>query len=80
MDNLTRAGTTSINIDERHSRAICEEIGWRLRAMLPAERTIFPAHLQVLVDRLAKQDRLWTDAPALSPPIIPFSARRVVSA
>jgi hypothetical protein len=52
-------------IDSLHCRAICEEIGERLRIILRPERTALPAQLQVLIDRLADQDR------ELAPSIVP---------
>ena len=52
-------------IDSLHCRAICEEIGERLRIMLRPETTALPAQLQFLIDRLADQDR------DLAPSIVP---------
>ena len=52
-------------IDSLHCRAICEEIGERLRIMLRPETTALPAQLQILIDRLADQDR------DLAPSIVP---------
>jgi hypothetical protein len=43
-------------IDSLHCRAICEEIGERLRLILRPETTALPAQLQILIDRLADQD------------------------
>jgi len=47
----------NVQIDSLHSRAICGEIGERLRIMLRPTTTGLPARLQLLVDRLADQDR-----------------------
>jgi hypothetical protein len=52
-------------IDSLHCRAICEEIGERLRIILRPDTTALPAHLQTLIDRLADQDR------ELAPSIVP---------
>jgi hypothetical protein len=54
-----------LQIDNAHCRAICEEIGWRLRAILVRESPTLPARLQWLMDRLAEQDL------ELSPSIAP---------
>ena len=43
-------------IDSAHCRAICDEIGERLRIMLDREMTALPPRLQVLMLRLAAQD------------------------
>ena len=45
-----------LHIDSSHCRAICEEIGWRLRATLARETPAMPLHLQLLMDRLAEQE------------------------
>ena len=52
-------------IDSSHCRAICNEIGDRLRVMLDREATALPWRLQVLMLRLAVQDF------ARSPSIVP---------
>jgi hypothetical protein len=47
---------STIQIDPTHCRAICEEIGERLRIMLDREAMALPPRLQVLMLRLAAQD------------------------
>jgi hypothetical protein len=67
----------NIQIDDVHSRAICAEIGDRLRELLrPEVPGQLPPRLQYLIEQLAKADR--EIAPALVPslediiePIIP---------
>ena len=54
-----------LHIDSSHCRAICDEIGWRLGAILAREASALPPRLQNLMDRLAEQDR------ELSPSIAP---------
>lgn len=69
-----------LQIDSSHCRAICEEIGWRLRVILAREAPAMPPRLQLLMDRLAEQDRqmspsivpamhdmVWPAAPAADP-------------
>jgi hypothetical protein len=54
-----------LQIDSLHCRAICEEIGDRLRMALgPAPRAL-PVRLQLLLGQLALQDR------ELAPSIVP---------
>jgi hypothetical protein len=56
----------SIRIDTGHARAICDEIGDRLRACLDREMPEgLPARLQELVDRLAAADH--RTAPSIVP-------------
>ena len=45
-----------LRIDSSHCRAICDEIGDRLRIMLDREAGALPPALQVLLLRLAAQD------------------------
>jgi hypothetical protein len=53
-----------IQIDSSHCRAICDEIGERLRMVLDREATALPARLQVLMLRLAAQDLAGSPAIA----------------
>jgi hypothetical protein len=43
-------------LNSEHCRAICDEIGARLRMVLPCETPVLPLQLRVLMDRLAEQD------------------------
>jgi len=55
----------SISIDAEHARAICDEIGERLRETLRREIPgLLPARLQELVARFAVADQ---DAPSIVP-------------
>jgi hypothetical protein len=54
-----------LQIDSSHCRAICDEIGERLRAILARETPDMPAQLQLLLDRLAEQD--CELAPSIAP-------------
>ena len=70
----------NLQIDSTHCRAICDEIGERLSAILSRESPAMPLHLQLLMDRLAEQDRepspsiapsmddmVWQPAPSADP-------------
>jgi hypothetical protein len=52
-------------IDSGHCRAICDEIGDRLRFVLDKEAGAIPQRLQMLIDRLAELDR--EQAPSIVP-------------
>jgi hypothetical protein len=52
-------------IDSVHCRAICDEIGDRLRAVLRPASEPLPNRLQMLIDQLAAQDH------ELAPSIVP---------
>ena len=54
-----------LHIDGAHCRAICDEIGWRLGAILAREAPALPLRLQMLMDRLAEQD--CEDSPSIAP-------------
>jgi len=57
--------SNQLRIDGLHCRAICDEIGERLQIMLRPDAAELPAGLQILIDRLADQDR------QLAPSIVP---------
>jgi hypothetical protein len=61
----TMSLTNQLQIDGLHCRAICDEIGERLQIMLRPDAAELPARLQILIDRLADQDR------QLAPSIVP---------
>jgi hypothetical protein len=52
-------------LDSTHCRAICEEVGERLRILLDREASEIPPRLQRLIDRLAESDRV--QAPSIVP-------------
>jgi hypothetical protein len=54
-----------VQIDGGHCRAICDEIGDRLRILLDKEAGEIPQHLRLLIDRLAELD--GQQAPSIVP-------------
>lgn len=56
-----------LQLDSSHCRAICDEIGERLRMILDREAAPLPPRLQMLMKRLAEQDPV--QAPSLVPAI-----------
>ena len=58
---------SKVRIDSSHCRAICDEIGDRLRIMLDREASALPSGLQVLLLRLAAQD--LAGSPSIAPSI-----------
>jgi hypothetical protein len=52
-------------IDSGHCRAICDEIGDRLRILLDKEAGEIPRQLRLLIDRLAELD--GEQAPSIVP-------------
>ena len=60
---MSKKNAADIRIDHIHSRAICDEIGERLRETLRREE--LPPRLQFLVDRLAELD--GRSAPSIVP-------------
>jgi hypothetical protein len=53
-----------VQIDSVHSRAICQEVGYRLRQLLKNPTVDHPRHLQLL-DRMHRQD--FDGAPSIVP-------------
>jgi hypothetical protein len=56
-----------VALDSTHSRAVCDEIGERLRDVLGRDAAEIPSHLRRLVDRLAELERVG--APSIVPEI-----------
>ena len=56
----------SSKLDSEHCRAICDEIGARLRMVLPCGSPVLPVQLQILMDRLAELDEAIV-APSIVP-------------
>ena len=54
-----------LQIDSAHCRAICDEIGDRLRIVLDREAGEVPPRLRLLIDRLAELD--GQHAPSIVP-------------
>jgi hypothetical protein len=54
-----------VQIDRGHCRAICDEIGDRLRILLDREAGEIPQRLRLLIDRLAELD--GEQAPSIAP-------------
>ena len=54
-----------VQIDSGHCRAICDEIGDRLRILLDNEASQIPRRLRLLIERLAELDR--EQAPSIVP-------------
>lgn len=65
MDTAIQQQRPGIRIDTKHSRAICDEIGWHLRRTLAADYATLPHALAVLLDRFIDID-LAIDAPPLA--------------
>jgi hypothetical protein len=57
--------TLPLQIDSGHCRAICDEVGDRLRILLDKEACEIPPQLRLLVDRLAELD--GRQAPSIVP-------------
>jgi hypothetical protein len=62
MSQLTN--DPNIRIDSAHCRAICEEVGYRLRQMLKNSPLEYPPHLNLLA-RLGRRDSDY------APPLVP---------
>jgi hypothetical protein len=56
-----------LQLDSSHCRAICDEIGERLRVILDREAAPLPPRLQVLMNRLIEQDAV--QAPSIVPAV-----------
>ena len=61
-----------LQIDRGHCRAICDEIGDRLRILLDREINGIPQQLRLLIDRLGELDR--EQAPSIVPALDDMAA------
>lgn len=65
---MSSSSTALINISVTHSRAICDEIGERLREVLKPDTTEeLPPRLRTLLEQLAKVE--VPSAPSIAPTI-----------
>ena len=71
---MPKKNAADIRIDHTHSRAICDEIGERLRETLRREALELPPRLQLLVDRLVELD--GGSAPSIVPSFEDMLPRR----
>ena len=71
---MSKKNAADIRIDHIHSRAICDEIGERLRETLGRKVLELPPRLQLLVDRLAELD--GRSAPSIVPSFDDMLPRR----
>jgi hypothetical protein len=71
---MSKKNAADIQIDHLHSRAICDEIGERLRQAIRQESVGLPPQLQLLVDRLAELD--GAAAPSIVPSFEDMLPRR----
>jgi hypothetical protein len=62
---MSRQNVLQLQIESEHCRAICDEIGERLRSLLGKETSEIPPRLRLLIDRLAELDR--GQAPSIVP-------------
>jgi len=71
---MSKKNAADIQIDHIHSRAICDEIGERLRETLRREAPELPPRLQLLVHRLAELN--GRSAPSIVPSFDDMLPRR----
>ena len=68
--------SVALQLDRDHCRAICEEVGERLRILLDRETGALPPRLQLLLARLAGLDR---EAPSIVPAMDDMAACTVAA-
>jgi hypothetical protein len=74
-----RTATASV-LDRVHCRAICDEIGERLRYAFGREASEMPPRLLMLVDKLAKLDLAPSIVPSIEEMSLPLGPASVDSA
>ncbi|MEA2883391.1 MAG: hypothetical protein QOH32_2647 [Bradyrhizobium sp.] len=73
---MSKLKTLPLQPGSEHCRAICEEVGERLRILLDRETSALPPRLQLLLDRLAELDH---DAPSIVPAMDDMTVRSVAA-
>jgi len=68
--------SVALQLDSDHCRAICEEVGERLRIVLDRETGELPPRLQFLLARFAGLDR---EAPSIVPAMDDMTADSVAA-
>jgi hypothetical protein len=71
---MSKRSGVNIQINHTHSRAICDEIAYRLRQILRRESAELPPYLQQLVERLAESE--GDVAPSIVPSLEDMMVRR----
>jgi hypothetical protein len=69
---MPKRNSEALALDHAHCRAICDEIGERLRQVLKPEALEIPQRLLALLDRLAELEQ----APSIVPSIDEMSFQR----
>jgi hypothetical protein len=67
----------ALAIDETHCRAICDEIGDRLRDILKREVSEIPQRLLVLLDKLAQLEHAPSIVPSIDEMSLPLSCEPI---
>ena len=70
----------ALALDHAHCRAICDEIGDRLREVLKPEAMEIPERLRALLDRLAQMDQAPSIVPSLDEMSFPNEREPLASA
>lgn len=67
----------ALAIDDTHCRAICDEIGDRLRDILKREVSEIPPRLLVLIDKLAQLEHAPSIVPSIDEMSLPLSCEPI---
>jgi len=77
---MSQRNAEALALDHVHCRAICEEIGERLRQVLKPEALEIPQRLLALLDRLAELEQAPSIVPSMDDmcfPRFPESSARI---
>ena len=68
---MPKLDAVTLELDHTHCRAICDEIGERLRQVLRPGASAVPAHLLALLDRFKQLEMDSTPYLECAPSIVP---------
>jgi len=68
---MSKLNAVTLKLDHTHCRAICDEIGERLRLVLKPGTSAIPPHLAALLDRFKQLEMDSTPYLECAPSIVP---------
>jgi hypothetical protein len=74
---MSQRNAEALALDHVHCRAICDEIGERLRQVLKPEASETPQRLLALLDRLAELEQAPSIVPSMDDMYFPESSARI---
>ena len=75
---MSKLDAPILKLDHTHCRAICDEIGERLRQVLKPGTSATPPHLAALLDRFKQLEIGWNPYLESAPSVVPSIDQEVL--